>query len=129
MFIRMTLLGTHIAAVLAAGAVATGGLFGAEGGGQADRTALVIDAALARDGRELVDPRLEDVDAAVRLPRTADEARTNVRYFDELDYRVYVAGARSTAAANRTGVDATAVDGLDGALAAARQAARGSRAR
>jgi hypothetical protein len=131
----MMLLGTHIAAVLAAGAVATGGFFGAEavadgplfasgdadaGGGQAARTALVIDAALARDGRELVDPRLQDVDAAVRLPRSADEARTNVRYFDELDYRVYVAGARSTAAAERTGVDATAVDGLDGALAAAR---------
>jgi hypothetical protein len=138
----MTLLGTHIAAVLAAGAVATGGLFGAEavadgplfGGGsgdsqaggaggqaaQAARTALVIDASLARDGRDLVDPRLEDVDAAVRLPRSADEARTNVRYFDELDYRVYVAGAQSTAAAERTGADATAVDGLDGALAAAR---------
>jgi hypothetical protein len=41
-----------------------------------------------------------------------------VRYFDRLDYRVYVAGARSTAAAEQTGVDATAVDGLDGALAA-----------
>jgi hypothetical protein len=41
-----------------------------------------------------------------------------VRYFDALGYRVYVAGARSTAAAERTGVDAMAVDGLDGALAA-----------
>ena len=65
-----------------------------------------------------MDPRLEGVDAEVRLPRDAREARTNVRYFDELDYRVYVVGARSTAAAERTGVDATAVDGLDGALAA-----------
>jgi len=135
----MTLLGTHIAAVLAAGAVATGGLFGAEAvadgplfgggsgdsqaggaGGQAARTALVIDASLARDGRDLVDPRLEGVDADVRLPRSADEARTNVRYFTELDYRVYVAGAQSTAAAERTGADATAVDGLAGALVAAR---------
>jgi hypothetical protein len=139
MLIRMTLLGTHITAVLAAGAVATGGVFGAEalangplfggggddspggtGGERAARTALVIDASLARDGRDLVDPRLEYVDAAVRLPRSADEARTNVRYFDELDYRVYVAGAQSTAAAERTGVNATTVDGLDGALAAAR---------
>jgi len=157
----MTLLGTHIAAVLAAGAVATGGVFGADAlangplfgaggddspagaaagrdaspagaaggrdaspagaaGGEAAGSALVIDASLARDGRELVDPRLEDVDADVRLPRSADEARTNVRYFDELDYRVYVAGAQSTAAAEQTGVSASTVDGLDGALAAAR---------
>src|SRR5215211_4908132 len=150
MLIRMTLLGTHIAAVLAAGAVATGGVFGADAlangplfgaggddspagaaagrdaspagaaGGEAAGSALVIDASLARDGRELVDPRLEDVDADVRLPRSADEARTNVRYFDELDYRVYVAGAQSTAAAEQTGVSASTVDGLDGALAAAR---------
>jgi hypothetical protein len=129
MLIRMTLLGTHIAAVLAAGAVATGAAFGAEAGGAdagtgADDvsrpTALVVDASLARDGRDLVDNRLENVDAAVRLPRDATEARTNVRYFDELDYRVYVAGARATAAAKATGVDATPVDGLDGALAAAR---------
>jgi len=115
----MTLLGTHIAAVLAAGAVATGSLFGTDSHEDRARSALVIDASLARDGRELVDPRLEAVDADVRLPRNADEARTNVRYFDELDYRVYVAGARSTAAAKRAGVEATAVDGLDGALAAA----------
>jgi hypothetical protein len=118
--------------------VATGGFLGAEAvadgplfasgdahagygvGGQAARTALVIDAALARDGRELVDPRLEGLDAEVRLPRSADEARANVRYFDALGYRIFVAGAQSTAAAERTGVDATAVDGLDGALAAAR---------
>lgn len=119
----MTVIGTHIAAVLAAGAVAAGAVFGAEastGEDAAQRTALVIDSSLASHGSELVDPRLENVDAAVRLPRNADEARTNVRYFDELDYRVYVAGARSTAAAEATGVDATEVDGLDGALAAAR---------
>jgi hypothetical protein len=127
----MTLIGTHIAAVLAAGAVATGALFGADAvadGGLFDTdsdegaapTALVIDASLARDGRELVDPRLEGVDAEVRLPRDTEEARTNVRYFDELDYRIYVAGAQATTAAERTGVDATPVDGLDGALAATR---------
>ena len=68
----------------------------------------------------LVDPRLEALDAAVRLPRNADEARTNVRYFDALDYRVYVAGATSTKAAESTGVDATEVDGVDGAVIAAR---------
>jgi hypothetical protein len=43
-----------------------------------------------------------------------------VRYFDELDYRVYVAGAQATRAAADTDVDATPVDGLDGALDAAR---------
>jgi hypothetical protein len=119
----MTLLGTHIAAVLAAGAVATGAAFGADTSaddGGATRTALVIDASLARDGRDLVDRRLENVNAAVRLPRTDTETRTNVRYFDALDYRVYVAGANAIAAAERTGVQATPVEGLDGALAAAR---------
>ena len=80
----------------------------------------MIDAALARDGRELVDPRLKDVDAEVRLPRNATEARTNVRYFDALGYRVYVAGSTAAAAAESTGVDATDVGGLDGALSVAR---------
>jgi hypothetical protein len=123
MLIRMTFLGTYIAAVLAAGAVATGAVFGAEAGAGGDSgapTALVIDASLARDGRELVDQRLQDVDAEVRLPRNAEEARINVRYFDELDYRVYVAGARATEAARATGVDAIEADGLDAALAATR---------
>jgi hypothetical protein len=119
----MTSIGTHIAAVLAAGAVATGAVFGAEAGagdGGGAPTAVVIDASLARDGRELVDRRLQDLDAEVRLPRDAEEARINVRYFDELDYRVYVAGARATEAAKEAGVDATPVDGLAGALAATR---------
>jgi hypothetical protein len=111
-----------MAAVLTAGVVAAGAVFGADastGQEAAQRTALVIDSSLAGHGRELVDPRLEDARAAVRLPRDADEARTNVRYFDALGYHVYVAGARSTAAAEQTGVDATEVDGLAGALAAA----------
>jgi hypothetical protein len=123
MLIRMTFIGTCIAAVLAAGAVATGAIFGAEAGAGGDGgapTALVIDASLARDGRELVDPRLQDADAEVRLPRDAREARINVRYFDELDYKVYVAGARATEAAKEAGVDATPVEGLAGALAATR---------
>lgn len=119
----MTFIGTHVAAVIAAGAVATGVAFGAESAADGDgnaRTALVVDAALARDGRDLVDSRLEGVEAEVRLPRDSAEARTNVRYFDELDYQVYVAGAQATAAANEAGVDATPVAGLNGALAAGR---------
>jgi hypothetical protein len=123
MLIRMTLIGTHIAAVIAAGAVATGAVFGAEastGHEDAQPVALVVDASLASNGRQLVDQRLDDVDAAVRLPRDADEARTNVRYFDALDYKVYVAGAQSTAAASAAGVDATEVNGLDAAVDVAR---------
>jgi len=118
----MTPIATHIAAIIAAATVAAGAVFGAQAstGKEAGRpTAVVIDASLARDGRALVDPRLTDVDAEVRLPRNPDEARTNVRYFDALGYRVYVAGAQATAAARDTGVDATAVNGLPGALAAA----------
>ena len=120
MLIRMTLIGTQIAAVLAAGVVATGSLFGTDSDGQARHSALVIDASLARDGRELVDPRLKDVNAEVRLPRNAREARTNVRYFDALGYQVYVAGPNAAAAAENTGIDATDARGLDGALAVAR---------
>ena len=116
----MTLIGTHIAAILAAGAVVAGTAFAANADEPTTPTAVVIDAALARDGRDLVDSRLEGVDAEVRLPRTAEEARVNVRYFDALDYRVYVAGTEATSAAERTGVDATAVDGLEGALDVAR---------
>jgi hypothetical protein len=118
----MTFLSTHLAGLLAAGAVATGAAFGADAAADdaGTPTAVVIDASLARHGRDLVDQRLEHVDAAVRLPRNATEARTNVRYFDELGYRVYVAGAQATGAAEDTGVDATPVDGLEGALAAAR---------
>ena len=82
-------------------------------------TALVIDASLARDGRELVDSRLEDVDADVRLPRTAEEAVTNVRYFEHLGYDVVVSGPRSVAAAAKAGVPAESASGLTGALSAA----------
>ena len=116
----MTLIGTHIAAVLAAGAVVAGTAFAANADEPTTPTAVVIDAALARDGRDLVDSRLETLDAAVRLPRDAGEARVNVRYFDALDYNVYVAGPDATAAAERTGVHATLVEGLAGALKAAR---------
>ena len=124
MLIRMTFIGTHITSLLAASVVATGSLFAAglaAGSDDQNRpTALVIDASLASHGRELVDPRLKDVDADVRLPSNATEARTNMRYFDALGYKVYVAGSDASAAAEATGVDATDTGGLDGALAVSR---------
>ncbi|MEN3280627.1 MAG: hypothetical protein V7607_1767 [Solirubrobacteraceae bacterium] len=115
----MTGLGTQIGALLAAGAVAAGGLLGAGSGRPAPpRTAVVVDAAIARDGRALVDPRLRAVDADVRLPRTQAEANTDVRYFTAAGYdRVVVAGPRSTAAGAHTAV-ADRATSLDAALAA-----------
>jgi hypothetical protein len=116
----MTGLGTQIGALLAAGAVAVGGLLGAGSGRSAPRTAVVVDAAIARDGRALVDPRLRAVDADVRLPRTQAEATTDVRYFAAADYdRVIVAGPRSTAVAREAGAAAVTATDLDAALAAA----------
>ena len=119
MLIRMTLIGTHITAALAAGVLAAGSLFGAGSDEQGRKSALVIDASLASDGRVLVDPRLKDVDADVRLPRNSTEARTNVRYFDELGYRVIVAGPQASAAASAVGVDAQRAPGLAGAVESA----------
>jgi hypothetical protein len=117
----MTEMGTHIAALLAAGAVTAGGLLGGEPAatpGLAPPTALVIDAAAARDGRDLVDPRLRAVDAEIRLPRTPAEARTNVRYFAALDYRVVVAGPQANAAAADADVAAVRAPDLTTGLAA-----------
>jgi hypothetical protein len=122
----MTGLATSIGTALVAGALALGGLLGADrdsgsvGTGDSTRTALVIDASQGRDGRELVDPRLRDLDADVRLPRNSEEARTNVRYFDALGYRVVVAGPQASAAAQATGVDAVRAAGLPQALATLR---------
>jgi hypothetical protein len=96
----MTAIRTSLATLLVV-ALAAGGAVA--GGGDGTRTALVIDASLARDGRELVDPRLEETAAEVRLPRTPDEARTNVRYFAELGYQVVVAGPDARAAAKAAG--------------------------
>ena len=122
MLIRMTGLGTQIGALLAAGAVAAGGLLGADSGRPAPTTAIVIDAAIARDGRDLLDPRLRAVDADVRVPRTQTEADTDVRYFTAAGYdRVIVAGARSTAAADEADAVAQRASGLDGAVAAAQR--------
>jgi hypothetical protein len=115
-------------AALALGALFASGVSADRGAAAADGAAapapapvaLVIDAPLARDGRELVDERLEHLDAAVRLPRTGQEARTDVRYLDALGYRVVVAGPSATAAADGTGVHATHVAGLGAAVAEAR---------
>jgi hypothetical protein len=122
MLIRMMDLATQIIAVIAAGAVAAGGVAGAVSGsdsGSPTGTALVIDAAAARDGSDLVDPRLEAADADVRLPRTPAEARTNVRYLAELGRRVVVAGPEATAAAESAGVAAVKARDLSDALVAA----------
>ena len=117
----MTPIGTAIVTLVAAGAAAAGGLLG--GGGAGERrvpepgTALVIDAALGRDGRELVDEQLRSVRAEVRLPRTAEEARTNLRYFEAQGLRIVVSGPDARRAAGATGVPAVHAAGLDEALA------------
>jgi hypothetical protein len=124
MFIRMTSRAPKISALLVATAIASAAVLDAGAAGPADPpapTALVIDAALSSDGRELVDPRLRDVDADVRLPRTPSEARTNVRYFDQLGYRVIVAGPDASAAAGVAGVDAERATDLPQALDAAKR--------
>jgi hypothetical protein len=115
-------MGTAIAAFIAALAVATAGLLGSGmGNGASPGTALVIQAAAARDGTDLVDPRLEEVDAEVRLPRTAAEARTNLRYLAAQGHRIVVAGPQAAAAARATGVPVERTAGLGGALAAVRR--------
>jgi hypothetical protein len=120
MLIRMTGIGTSIASLVAAGALAVGGLLGSGGSDVSKtRTALVIDASTARDGRALIDPRLRDLDADVRLPRNVQEAETNVRYFAELGDRVIVAGPLASAAAAKAGVKAERAAGVAGALVTA----------
>ena len=79
----------------------------------------MIDAAEGRDGRELVDERLRAVRAEVRLPRTPEEARTNVRYFQAQGLRIVVSGPDARAAAEATGVDAVQAADLREALTAA----------
>jgi hypothetical protein len=119
MLIRMTGIGTQLVAFIGAAAVAAGGLLGA--GSDADekaRTALVVDAALARDGRELVDARLRDAADELRVPRTAAEARTDVRYLAASGHRIVVAGPQASAAA---GAQAERASTVAGAVAAARR--------
>jgi hypothetical protein len=115
----MTHLGTKIASLTAVGALIAGTALADSGGVATPHTALVVDAAVARDGRELVDPRLRELDAELRLPRNAREAATNVRYFDALGYRVVVAGPQAGAAAVATGVPAVRAAGLGQAAAVA----------
>jgi hypothetical protein len=114
----MTGFGSTIAAFLAGGAVALGGLLAGHSDSSGSRTALVIDAAAGRDGRDLIDPKLRDSDAQVRLPRTDAEARTDVRYFAAQGYRLVVAGPKASAAARETGVAVVSAVDLTGALAA-----------
>ena len=116
----MISIATSFASLAAAGALAVGAAFAPSADHPAPRTAIVIDAPAARDGRALVDPRLRGVDADVRLPRDATEARTDVRYFAAQGYdRVIVAGPRATAAA--TDADVVRAADLPGALAAVRR--------
>jgi hypothetical protein len=101
----MTDLTTTLVSALVAGVIAAGGLLGGTGG-DTPRTAVVIDAALARDGRDLIDPRLRALDSELRIPRTQAEAETDLRYLAARGYRLEVAGPASTAAAKATGVNA-----------------------
>jgi hypothetical protein len=117
MLIRMTDLGPIIATFLTAAVVAVGGVLAGDSGAPASRTALVVDASAGRDGLELLDPRLREVDAEVRLPRTSAEALTNVRYFAAQGYRVVVTGPRASAAAAAAGVAAVSAPDLAGAVA------------
>jgi hypothetical protein len=114
----MTEMGTSIAALVAGLAVAAGGLLGSGSDDTGRGTALVIEAAAARDGRDLVDDRLVEADAEVRLPRTTQEARTNLRYLAAQGYDIVVAGPQAAAAASATGVPAVRTAGLSEALAA-----------
>jgi hypothetical protein len=118
----MTGLASALVSLAAAGALAAGGVLAPGADRPAPRTALVIDAPAARDGRALVDPRLRAIEADVRLPRSADEARTDVRYFAAQDYdRVIVVGPRSTAAVADARVAGVRAADLSGALAAFRR--------
>jgi hypothetical protein len=114
----MTGLASALASLATAGVLASGAALAAGADHPAPRTAIVIDAPAARDGRTLVDPRLRAVDADVRLPRDRGEARTDVRYFAAQGYdRIVVAGPRSTAAARGAGI--VRVADLPAAVAAA----------
>jgi hypothetical protein len=114
----MTGIGSTIAALLAGAAVAVGGVLAGSSTDSTSRTALVIDAAAGRDGRALVDARLRDVDATVRLPRSSAEARANVRHFAAQGYRVVVSGPQASTAARQAGVSVVHASDLAGAVAA-----------
>lgn len=118
----MTDFATQIATLLAAGALTAGGLLGGTPDGEGPaRPALVVDAALARDGRDLVDPRLEAAGTELRVPRSAAEARTNVRYLAAQGRPVVVLGPNAGAAARATGLPVQRAPSVDAALAALRR--------
>jgi hypothetical protein len=120
MLIRMTHIATGFASLVAAAGALAAATLAPGAGHPAPRTAIVIDAPAARDGRALVDDRLRALDADVRLPRDAAEARTDVRYFAAQGYdRIVVAGPRATAAADGPAV--VRVADLSAALAAIRR--------
>ena len=110
-----------MATFLTGAAVAVAGVLAGHTSSDRPHTALVVDASAGRDGRELVDSRLRQADAQVRLPRTGAEARMDVRYFDAQGYRVVVTGPTATEAARATGVPAQRADDLTTALAAVRR--------
>jgi hypothetical protein len=122
----MTIFPTTAGAFLAAGALALGGLLGAGSDGRAGpRQAplgLVIDAAAARHGRDLLDPRLEIAGADLRIPRSAREARTDVRYLAATgDTGLVVVGPRSATAAREAGIPARHAADVTQALRAIRR--------
>lgn len=117
----------QIVSLLAVGVVVASGVLGgdlSEPARSGPRIALVLDAAEARLGRDPLDTRLLTLDAEIRLPRTPAEARTNLRYFRALGYRVIAAGPRARAAAVATDVPALPARDLAGALAAVERAGR-----
>ena len=117
----MTGIGSTITAFLAGAAVALGGALAGGSDGSAPHTALVIDAGTGRDGRELVDSRLREADAQVRLARSSTEASTDLRYFAAQGFRVIVVGPLASDAAAATGVPAVRAEDLGSALQTVRR--------
>ena len=73
MLIRMTGVVSALVSFAAAGALAVASVLAPGAGHPAPRTALVVDAPAARDGRALVDPRLRTIDG--RRPPAAQRCR------------------------------------------------------
>jgi hypothetical protein len=103
----MTGLATALTSTLAAALVAIGGVVAGGTTDSGPRTAVVIDASLARDGRDLVSPGLRDVYGEVRIPRTSAEAETDLRYFAKQGYRLVAVGPEARAAADALGLAVT----------------------
>jgi uroporphyrinogen-III synthase len=125
----MTPLASLAGALVAAGALALAAVLGTGPGGGAEhpaaahsRAGVVVDAAVARHGRDLLDPRLKAAGADVRVARSADEARTDVRYLAAAgEGALVVVGPRSAAAAREAGVPALRAPGVAEAMRALRR--------